>query len=338
MKRSFSLIISFAVAALLLVACNSDDNLPVDKTEVGKIDKSKYTTLTTVNDGMTRSHYIINHTLNNGADVWWQPGDKLWLYILDNLRIGSVTSNLTAVSSTAEFYFTYDFDQPQYKVNYLGNQNSADGYFVTFGEYQWQYPPNNTDHLQNVGDCAEGTATRIVQGQYTVRMHRLPAYLCIMPYCSDPDLRTGAILKSVTITADNALRGKFDVGRYGLFDRTHAQGLGNNINMVLNGGNGFSVDNATMDQAKNAVYVVMLPGWHNLTIEFYYTSPKFPGQTLCARKNIGNREYKANSMTDIVADIANYYDADHQHINAGDNIATAKRYVGLQIIENKDWK
>lgn len=338
MKRSFSLIISFAVAALLLVACNSDDNLPVDKTEVGKIDKSKYTTLTTVNDGMTRSHYIINHTLNNGADVWWQPGDKLWLYILDNLRIGSVTSNLTAISSTAEFYFTYDFDQPQYKVNYLGNQNSADGYFVTFGEYQWQYPPNNTDHLQYNGDCAEGTATRIVQGQYTVRMHRLPAYLCIMPYCSDPDLRTGAILKSVTITADNALRGKFDVGRYGLFDRTHAQGLGNNINMVLNGGNGFSVDNATMDQAKNAVYVVMLPGWHNLTIEFYYTSPKFPGQTLCARKNIGNREYKANSMTDIVADIANYYDADHQHINAGDNIATAKRYVGLQIIENKDWK
>ncbi|WP_315255535.1 hypothetical protein [Segatella oulorum] len=338
MKRSFSLIISFAVAVLLFVACSSDDNLPVDKTEVGKIDKSKYTTLTTVNDGMTRSHYIINHTLNNGADVWWQPGDKLWLYILDNLRIGSVTSNLTAVSSTAEFYFTYDFDQPQYKVNYLGNQNSADGYFVTFGEYQWQYPPNNTDHLQYNGDCAEGTATRIVQGQYTVRMHRLPAYLCIMPYCSDPDLRTGAILKSVTITADNALRGKFDVGRYGLFDRTHAQGLGNNINMVLNGGNGFSVDNATMDQAKNAVYVVMLPGWHNLTIEFYYTSPKFPGQTLCARKNIGNREYKANSMTDIVADIANYYDADHQHINAGDNIATAKRYVGLQIIENKDWK
>ena len=338
MKRSFSLIISFAVAALLLVACNSDDNLPVDKTEVGKIDKSKYTTLTTVNDGMTRSHYIINHTLNNGADVWWQPGDKLWLYILDNLRIGSVTSNLTTGSPTAEFYFTYDFDQPQYKVNYLGNQNSADGYFVTFGEYQWQYPPNNTDHLQYNGDCAEGTATRIVQGQYTVRMHRLPAYLCIMPYCSDPDLRTGAILKSVTITADNALRGKFDVGRYGLFDRTHAQGLGNNINMVLNGGNGFSVDNATMDQAKNAVYVVMLPGWHNLTIEFYYTSPKFPGQTLCARKNIGNREYKANSMTDIVADIANYYDADHQHINAGDNIATAKRYVGLQIIENKDWK
>lgn len=338
MKRSFSLIISFAVAALLFVACSSDDNLPVDKTEVGKIDKSKYTTLTTVNDGMTRSHYIINHTLNNGADVWWQPGDKLWLYILDNLRIGSVTSNLTTGSPTAEFYFTYDFDQPQYKVNYLGNQNSADGYFVTFGEYQWQYPPNNTDHLQYNGDCAEGTATRIVQGQYTVRMHRLPAYLCIMPYCSDPDLRTGAILKSVTITADNALRGKFDVGRYGLFDRTHAQGLGNNINMVLNGGNGFSVDNATMDQAKNAVYVVMLPGWHNLTIEFYYTSPKFPGQTLCARKNIGNREYKANSMTDIVADIANYYDADHQHINAGDNIATAKRYVGLQIIENKDWK
>ena len=337
MKRSFSLIISFAVAALLLVACNSDDNLPVDKTEVGKIDKSKYTTLTTVNDGMTRSHYIINHTLNNGADVWWQPGDKLWLYILDNLRIGSVTSNLTTGSPTAEFYFTYDFDQPQYKVNYLGNQNSTDGYFVTFGEYQWQYPPNNTDHLQNVGDCAEGTATRIVQGQYTVRMHRLPAYLCIMPYCSDPDLRTGAILKSVTITADNALRGKFDVGRYGLFDRTHAQGLGNNINMVLNGGNGFSVDNATEDQNRNAIFTVMLPGWHDLTIEFYYTSPKFPGQTLCARRNIGNREYKANSMTDVVADIANYYGANNEYIAVGGEVSLAKKRSGVHVYADSTW-
>lgn len=338
MKRSFSLIISFAVAALLLVACNSDDNLSIDKTEVGKIDKSKYTTLTTVNDGMTRSHYIINHTLNNGADVWWQPGDKLWLYILDNLRIGSVTSNLTTGSPTAEFYFTYDFDQPQYKVNYLGNQNSADGYFVTFGEYQWQYPPNNTDHLQYNGDCAEGTATRIVQGQYTVRMHRLPAYLCIMPYCSDPDLRTGAILKSVTITADNALRGKFDVGRYGLFDRTHAQGLGNNINMVLNGGNGFSVDNATEDQNRNAIFTVMLPGWHVLTLTFDFTSPKIPGQTLRAVKTLNNIDYHPNTMTDIVADVANYYNADNNLIGDGGTIAFSKKQTGVTVRTHKNWE
>jgi len=273
MKRNIIQTISFAVAALFLTACG-DDSLSPSTTETGTIDKSKYTTFTSVNEGMTRSHYILNHSLNTGADIWWQPGDKLWLYILDNLRIGSVTSNLTNVSASAEFYFTYDFDQPHYKVNYLGNQNSTDGYFVTFGENQWQYPPNNTDHLQNVGDCAEGTATRVAQGQYNVTLHRLPAYLCIMPYCSDPDLRTGAILKGVTITADNALRGKFDVGRYGLFDRTHAENLGNNINMVLNGGNGFPVDNATEDQNRNAIFTVMLPGWHTLTLTFDFTSPK----------------------------------------------------------------
>ena len=337
MKRNIIQTISFAVAALFLTACGSDDNLSPDTTGTGTIDKSKYTTFTSVNDGMTRAHYILNHSLNTGADVWWQPGDKLWLYILDNLRIGSVTSNLTTGSPTAEFYFTYDFDQPHYKVNYLGNQNSTDGYFVTFGEYQWQYPPNNTDHLQNVGDCAEGTATRVAQGQYNVTMHRLPAYLCIMPYCSDPDLRTGAILKSVTITADNALRGKFDVGRYGLFDRTHAENLGNNINMVLNGGNGFPVDNATEDQNRNAIFTVMLPGWHDLTIEFYYTSPKFPGQTFCARRNIGNREYKANSMTDIVADIANYYGANNEYITVGDEVSLAKKQGTVQVYEDKTW-
>ncbi|MBF1586044.1 MAG: hypothetical protein HXO22_09920, partial [Prevotella sp.] len=187
MKRNIIQTISFAVAALFLTACGSDDNLSPSTTETGTIDKSKYTTFTSVNEGMTRSHYILNHSLNTGADIWWQPGDKLWLYLLDNLRIGSVTSNLTNVSSSAEFYFTYDFDQPHYKVNYLGNQNSTDGYFVTFGENQWQYPPNNTDHLQNVGDCAEGTATRVAQGQYNVTLHRLPAYLCtnILWYTSE---------------------------------------------------------------------------------------------------------------------------------------------------------
>ena len=251
------------------------------------------------------------------------------------MRIGSVTSNLTNVSASAEFYFTYDFDQPHYKVNYLGNQNSTDGYFVTFGENQWQYPPNNTDHLQNVG--AEGTATRVAQGQYNVTLHRLPAYLCIMPYCSDPDLRTGAILKGVTITADNALRGKFDVGRYGLFDRTHAENLGNNINMVLNGGNGFPVDNATEDQNRNAIFTVMLPGWHTLTLTFDFTSPKFPGQTLRAVKTLDNIDYHPNTITDIVADVANYINGNNLNIDAGGSVATAKKQTGLQVFANRPW-
>ena len=334
MKRSFSLIISFAVAALLLVACNSDDNLSIDKTEVGKIDKSKYTTLTTVNDGMTRSHYIINHTLNNGADVWWQPGDKLWLYILDNLRIGSVTSNLTAVSSTAEFYFTYDFDQPQYKVNYLGNQNSTDGYFVTFGEYQWQYPPNNTDHLQNVGDCAEGTATRIVQGQYTVRMHRLPAYLCIMPYCSDESIRNGAMLKMVRIYSNNAITGKFDIAMHGL-DTSFGSDLGTYIESGLGVGNaGFPVNNAAINKPLNAIFIVLVPGIHNLVLEMNITTSK--GDFRAVRV-LGNYDYKPNTMTNIVADVANYYNSNNENIGAGGSVATAKKGTGVEVETDKQW-
>ena len=56
MKRNIIQTISFAVAALFLTACGSDDNLSPSTTETGTIDKSKYTTFTSVNEGMTRSH------------------------------------------------------------------------------------------------------------------------------------------------------------------------------------------------------------------------------------------------------------------------------------------
>ena len=158
MKRNIIQTISFAVAALFLTACGSDDNLSPSTTETGTIDKSKYTTFTSVNDGMTRSHYILNHSLNTGADIWWQPGDKLWLYIFDNLRIGSVTSNLTNVSSSAEFYFTYDLlkeDKSSYRYwktgifnrPYLANPKGRyKGYpfrSMSNGNYTWGY----SDHF-----------------------------------------------------------------------------------------------------------------------------------------------------------------------------------------------
>ena len=157
-----------------------------------------------------------------------------------------------------------------------------------------------------------------------------------MPYNSDDFVRTGAVIKNVKVLSNNPIRGRFDVGQYGL-DVNHGTNLANDIEVVLNNPNGFPMDNATMDQAKNAVYVVMLPGWHDLTIEFYYTSPKFPGQTLCARRNIGNREYKANSMTDIVADIANYYGADNEYITVGDEVSLAKKQGAVQVYEDKTW-
>ena len=107
--------------------------------------------------------------------------------------------------------------------------------------------------------------------------------------------------------------------------------------MVLNGGNGFPVDNATEDQNRNAIFTVMLPGWHTLTLTFDFTSPKFPGQTLRAVKTLDNIDYHPNTITDIVADVANYINGNNLNIDAGGSVATAKKQTGLQVFANRPW-
>lgn len=331
MKQRIFLWGMLALATSFLVGCGSDETVPAAQ-------HSQYTTFRSSGGALTRAHYMLNHTKGTGATVSWQPDDHLWLYLSEDLRLKDIGNNITTLTPQANFYFPSGYERNSYKVDFLGHTANTDGRYININAQHYQNVPNNTDHMRYNGDCAEGTATKVA-GQdnlYEVAFTHLPAYLCIMPYNSDDVVRTGAVIKNVKVLSNNPIRGRFDVGQYGL-DVNHGTNLANDIEVVLNNPNGFPMDNATMDQAKNAVYVVMLPGWHDLTIEFYYTSPKFPGQTLCARRNIGNREYKANSMTDIVADIANYYGANNEYITVGDEVSLAKKQGTVQVYEDKTW-
>ena len=42
-------------------------------------------------------------------------------------------------------------------------------------------------------------------------------------------------------------------------------------------------------------------------------------------------------MTDIIADVANYYDADNNPIGAGGQIELAKKHKAVEVSENEDW-
>lgn len=335
MKRKLLFTLALVATACGMISCSNDEVASSLSQGSTPIDTTHCLKFLTEGQRLTRVSYILGHTAAGlGATPYWQPNDRIWLYVGDEERVGSIGSDITALTQRAKFYFPPLQNRSTYKVHYLGN--ATDGRYITIGANQWQYPPDNTDHLASNGDCAEGLATQDANNPdlYTVKFKRLPAYLCIMPYCSDEFVRTGAVLKGIRIYSDNPIRGKFDVARYGF---TNGTDVANNIEMILNGGNGFPLDNAAADRAKNAVYVVIGPSWHNLVIEINFTSPKFPGQELRAVRVIGNHEYKANSMTDIIADVANYYDADNNPIGAGGQIELAKKHKAVEVSENEDW-
>ena len=299
MKRNIFLMAAVAVSIMLLGSCNSEVADDANAS-VAKIDTTHCTTFVIKETPTTRVS-ITGHVPNGGAVVNWIPDDKLWLRTPADARIGSMGNNLTGVSAWAKFYFPAGYNDATYQVNYLGHTTRTDGRHVTIHPSQWQAVANNTDHLQYVGDCAEGTAYRDANkaGVYNLTLRRLPAYLCIMPYCTNEMLRPGAKITKIVVRSDNAITGTFDVAASKFAAGTN---LGTQIENALNSGNGFSLENNVPNQALNAAYFVIVPGGHNLSIDYYMTTA-ISSKVTKVTKNVPYREYKSNTITDIYANL-----------------------------------
>ena len=330
MKRNIGL---WATAALLFCSCAND----VSDSVTQPIDESQYTTFMARDGGLTRNPYI----WDNNKNTWtphWQQDDRLWLHVSENDRVGSIGNNIAAgaVVQQAKFYFPAGYNNATYGVHYLGHSSRTDGRYVTINSSQWQGYPYNNDHIRYVGDCAFGTAYRNAAkaGVYDVKFTRLPAYLCIMPYCSDESIRNGAMLKMVRIYSNNTITGKFDIAMHGL-DTSFGSDLGTYIESGLGVGNtGFPVNNAAINKPLNAIFIVLVPGIHNLVLEMNITTSK--GDFRAVRV-LGNYDYKPNTMTNIVADVANYYNSNNENIGAGGSVATAKKGAGVEVGTDKQW-
>lgn len=329
MKRNIFLMVAAAVSIMLLGSCNSEVADDANAS-VATIDTTHCTTFVIKETPTTRVS-ITGHVPNGGAVVNWIPDDKLWLRTPADARIGSMGNNLTGVSAWAKFYFPAGYNDATYQVNYLGHTTRTDGRHVTIHPSQWQGVPNNTDHLQYVGDCAEGVAYRDANkaGIYNLTLRHLPAYLCILPYCNNEVIRPGAKVTKIVVRSDNAITGTFDVAASKFAAGTN---LGTQIENALNGGNGFSLENNVPNQALNAAYFVIMPGVHTLSIDYYYTSPQM-SLPMRLTKRMAARDYRANTMTDIYANLnalnfgVKYYMWDA----AEDVFAGVPQYIGAPL-------
>lgn len=306
MKRNIFLFSVTALTMLLLSSCSNEVDSHVDGNTLLQTDTICRTTFTCETTPTTRAKLMWHSgTANNGAAVHWEVGDQIWVYESYGNRIASTGSNITATQADAKFYFPWLFRANSYKVNYLGHPSNTDGKGLTIRGQVWQGVADQTDHLKYYGDCAVGTATKVTNktGQYTVRFTHLPAFLNILPYSTNALIRGGMVLKKVVIKSSNVLTGVFpDVGSYGL-DLGHATNTGKQIEIFLNNGNGFAVDNDQVNQWHNGIYCVMVPGWHDLTIEYYCTSP-ITSMPLKFIKIIGAQNYAPNTITNITADFS----------------------------------
>lgn len=331
MKRNIFLMAAVAVSIMLLGSCNSEVADDANAS-VAKIDTTHCTTFVIKETPTTRVS-ITGHVPNDGAVVNWIPDDKLWLRTPADARIGSMGNNLTGISAWAKFYFPAGYNDATYQVNYLGHTTRTDGRHVTIHPSQWQGVPNNTDHLQYVGDCAEGVAYRDANkaGIYNLTLRHLPAYLCILPYCNNEVIRPGAKVTKIVVRSDNAITGTFDVAASKFAAGTN---LGTQIENALNGGNGFSLENNVPNQALNAAYFVIMPGVHTLSIDYYYTSPQM-ALPMKFTKKMAARDYRANTMTDIYANLnAMNFGVKYYMWDAIDDVyAGVPQYIGAPLDE-----
>ena len=164
---------------------------------------------------------------------------------------------------------------------------------------------------------------------------RLPAYLCVLPYnTSRPNAQWGeSVVQKIVVESDNIITGTYDVGQFGL-DPAHATNTGKRIECTVKAGSIFTIYDSVQLWA-NAVYIAIPPGWHRLTFYVYFKSPT-QGDIFVMR-TANSREYKANTMSDVKIDLADYRTASNNPIVNSGVLDLAKKHQAIEVTSDEDW-
>ncbi|WP_148299631.1 fimbrillin family protein [Hoylesella enoeca] len=268
-------------------------------------------------------------TLPGGTtvDYFWEPSDKIW-----TADGATGTAQITAKSATANFRMSKAYNTSTVDVYYPGVNATAYNQ-VTIATAQTQTAPNSTKHLGEAGDCGVATAHQQADNSYHFDLDHKAAYLCLLP--RTPNKLVSTYITQVKITSDNNIAGTYTLSSTGLT----GSGSSNEITVTTLGNGfvpgpfnydgtqttvpapGFPLNNAATSQSTNAIYAVIAPGTHTLTIE--YTIKDIVtnvGGTIT--KMISSTHYAENTVYPITANIKvteypgdNYYmwDAQQQY-------------------------
>ena len=243
----------------------------------------------------TRTSLSMVYPGGTQVDYFWEKGDKIWTADGANGE-----AQITTKSATAKFRLSQRYNTPTVTLYYPGKLATSYNN-VTIAIQQNQYEPNTTDKLGDYGDCGTATAQRQPDNSYTFNLDHKAAYLCLLPYSSYK--LTSAYISQVKITADNNIAGTYTLTKMGLT----GNGSSNTIMLTTKAGsgvyaNGFPLTNTDVSQNTNAIYAVIAPGTHALTIEYSYKDNITNIETTVT-KMIASQNYLENTVYPILNDI-----------------------------------
>lgn len=233
----------------------------------------------------------------NDFNFFWEPGDFVW----NRGNWDMFFTNITKKAKLAKFTSSNQYTDTEIPITFCGT-NSAAPYAVIFSDLT-QAEPNNTAHLGDGGDCGIGKAKRQPDGVYRFTLEHRSAYLCLLP--RTPNGLTSTVITKVTITSDNAIIGYSYLQADGNLS-TPTGGTGQDLKKQVitlgTGGQGFPLNNAQTSQATNAIYSVIYPGTHALTIEYSLKDTQ-TGVEGTVTKTIPSQNYAPNTLTPITANL-----------------------------------
>ena len=296
-KIKFNVLALSACAFLALWTGCAGEMGDKDKDNTQPTQPETFTTFATQATVPTRT--TLNHTIGNGADVFWEAGDNIWI---DNSGtfVSSISSNITGRMAHAQFSMPGTLTAPSYDVYYTGKASTMANR-VTIKATQSQTSPNDFAHLGVSGDCGVASASinPMNTNEYLFQLEHKAAYLCLMPFTSNP-LARNFKLKSVTIKAENDIAGDYALTTAGLSAAPMANGT-KEIKLTVNDFTlpaSYAID--------NACYIVMAPQTTALNIVYELYNPA-TNTTGTFTTNVPSQTYDANGFYDLASDLVKDY-------------------------------
>lgn len=300
MKTNY--LFSIAAAGLLFLSGCAND----DAAQGGDWGEDGVPAGSTLFSGAVRSAtrtVISNHMKNGSAQVSWSAGDKIWVKDDGNAWRQSGAASIPAYNkSRASFALSGTYTGASHEVVYTNKPVSGTQPQVEIKSAQTQSAPNNFDHAGASGDCAVARATKY-GARYEFTLDHKAAYLCLIPRSTDIPINGNIRLTKITVASDDDIAGTYDIASDGTL--TLASGGSKTITLTLGD---YPLDNTADDQAKNAAYMVIKPGMHDLVVKYTITDPS-TNASLDIPKYIGPRSYDAGKISDLTANLVpnNYY-------------------------------
>lgn len=237
--------------------------------------------------------------LNSDGTFWWttktstqfDTNDNIFINLKDDDMTGTfmkipVVTSIDKKKNLTDFFVASDVKMTaeKYQVHYTGKKGTLnqDPFNVSINALQHQDEPNNSQHLEEDGDCGTAWAHRN-DTSYFFSLHHQATYFLFMPYTHRaPQMDRCKLIKIEVEDMDGKnIAGDYDFSFAGLAANPKANGSSKVTLTLGNNKKGWDLDekidtlltehgrDPSLPKQTDGAYMVIHPGSKNLKITYY---------------------------------------------------------------------